>query len=196
MITMIIKKIEDIKEKFSIKSIEEIDKKKHFINVKSYQCELNDGRIVIRDKILKGTSDGSASIIVPITESGKTILVIQPRILTKNKISVEFPAGYIDDGESPEEAALRELKEETGYVPKEMIKLAEYYQDQGCSSAYNYCFLAVDCKKVCEQSLDRDEYIEYVEAYFDEVLELLEEGTINDANSIIALERAREFLNK
>ena len=49
---------------------------------------------------------------------------------------------------------------------------------------------------MCEQSLDRDEYIEYVEAYFDEVLELLEEGTINDANSIIALERAREFLNK
>lgn len=193
---MIYKKIESIKENFKIKSIEEIDSKKHFINVKSYQCELNDGRIVVRDKILKGTRDGSASIIVPITDSGKTILVIQPRILTHNKISVEFPAGYIDDNETPEEAAIRELREETGYVPESLIKLAEYYQDQGCSSAYNYCFLAVGCKKVCEQSLDRDEYIEYVDAYFDEVLELLDAGIINDANSIIAVERARKILNK
>lgn len=193
---MISKRIEEIKDNFAIKSIAEIDNKKHFINVKSYQCELNDGRIVIRDKILKGSRDGSASIIVPVTDEGKIILVVQPRILTKNKISVEFPAGYIDDGESPEDAALRELREETGYVPSEMVKLAEYYQDQGCSSAYNYCYLALGCKKVYEQSLDRDEYIEYVEAYFDEVLELLNEGTINDANSIIALERARKILNK
>lgn len=193
---MIKHEIEEIKSRFSIKSIEEIEKGKHFINVKSYQCELNDGRIVIRDKILKGDRDGSASIIVPITETGKVILVIQPRILTKNKISVEFPAGYIDEGENPKEAALRELREETGYIPNEMIELAEYYQDQGCSSAYNYCYLALGCKKVYEQSLDRDEYIEYVEAYLDEVLELLDEGTINDANSIIAIERARKILNK
>lgn len=193
---MIKHEIEEIKSRFSIKSIEEIEKEKHFINVKSYQCELNDGRIVIRDKILKGDRDGSASIIVPITETGKVILVIQPRILTKNKISVEFPAGYIDEGENPKEAALRELREETGYIPNEMIELAEYYQDQGCSSAYNYCYLALGCKKVYEQSLDRDEYIEYVEAYLDEVLELLDEGTINDANSIIAIERARKVLNK
>lgn len=193
---MIKQEIEEIKSRFSIKSIEEIEKEKHFINVKSYQCELNDGRIVIRDKILKGDRDGSASIIVPITETGKVILVIQPRILTKNKISVEFPAGYIDEGENPKEAALRELREETGYIPNEMIELAEYYQDQGCSGAYNYCYLALGCKKVYEQSLDRDEYIEYVEAYLDEVLELLDEGTINDANSIIAIERARKILNK
>ncbi len=193
---MILKRIEGIKNNFAIDSIEEINNKKHFINVKSYQCKLKDGRIVIRDKILKGNRDGSAAIIVPITESGKVILVIQPRILTKNKISVELPAGYIDDAETPEEAAIRELKEETGYTPKEVIKLAEYYQDQGCSSAYNYCYLAVGCEKKFEQSLDRDEYIEYVEAYFDEVLGLLDEGIINDANSIIALERARKILNK
>ena len=193
---MILKKIEEIKNSFVIDSIEEINNKRHFINVKSYQCKLNDGRIVIRDKILKGTRDGSAAIIVPITESGKVILVIQPRILTRSKISVELPAGYIDCGETPEEAAIRELKEETGYVPKNLIKLAEYYQDQGCSSAYNYCYLADCCKKVSEQSLDQDEYIEYVEAYFDEVIELLDEGIINDVNSIIALERARKILNK
>lgn len=193
---MIIKKIDEIKNSFSIKSIREIEKEKHFINVKSYQCELNDGRIVMRDKILKGNRDGSASIIVPITESGKVILVIQPRILTKNKISVEFPAGYIDGDENPEEAALRELREETGYVPDEMILLAKYYQDQGCSSAYNYCYLALNCKKTCKQSLDHDEYIEYVEAYFDEVLELMNEEIINDANSIIAIEKASKILNK
>ena len=80
-------------------------------------------------------------------------------MFTENTIGVEVPAGYIDPGETPEEAALRELKEETGYEPTELIHLASYYQDQGISSAYNHAFLALNCEKVSDQNLDESEYI-------------------------------------
>ena len=193
----ILNKIKKLKEEFEILDIKEVmSPKSSFINTKSYQCILKNGKIVNREKILKGKKDGNAVIIVPLTLTDETILVIQPRVFTKSGIGIEVPAGYIDEGETPEEAALRELKEETGYVPEKLIHLKEYYQDQGCSAAYNHAFLALGCKKMYEQVLDKDEYINYLECYFKDVIDLVNEGIINDANSIIAINEANKILKR
>lgn len=193
----IIEELERLKDEYQLLSKKEIKgNNSNFLSISTYQCILKNDIIINRERLKKGERDGSAVVVVPITETNETILVIQPRVFTNDAIGVELPAGYIDPGETPEEAAIRELKEETGYVCEQLIPLASYYQDQGISAAYNHAFLALNCKKEAEQELDETEYIKYIECHFQEALELLDEGIINDANSIIALTKAKKVLRR
>lgn len=193
----IIHELEKLKEEFKILSLEEIqDSKENFLNVQKYQCQLQNGATFNREKLIKGKRDGSAVVVVPITCDEKTIVIVQPRVFTKSGIAVEIPAGYIDEGENPIDAAIRELKEETGYVAKELIPLKSYYQDQGISSAYNHAFLALGCEKKYEQRLDRDEYINFLECSFNDLVWMENNGFINDANGIIAIEEAKKVMRK
>ena len=169
---------------------------KGFLSVEKYDCLLNNSRTITREKLVKNGKDGSASIIVPITTEGNVLLVVQPRVFSKLTVGIEFPAGYIEAGEDPSISAARELEEETGYKAKKMTLLCKYYQDEGCSGAFNHCYLATDCEKTCQQHLDKDEYIRYFECTFDEAVELHELGYICGANSTIAIEKAKNILKK
>lgn len=84
----------------------------------------------------------------------------------------DLPSGRMDKkGESPKNAALRELKEETGLVPK-TIKLWKTYRPSGKVIQKVYFFVARDCKKVYEQELDGGENIQVFYKTFDEFLKL------------------------
>ncbi len=183
-------KLEKQKEKFIYQGTEPIQRK-GFINVESYNCQLQNGRIIPREKIVKRGKDGSAAIILPITKEGNTLLVVQPRVFTKETVCVELPAGYLETGEDPLTAGKRELEEETGYVPEEMQLLASFYQDQGCSAAYNYSMVALECEKTKEQNLDKDEIIRYFECSFEEAIELVNNGYITDLQSQFTIEKAK-----
>lgn len=167
-----------------------------FIKIQKLTCLLGNGEVILRESILKNNQGGSAAICLPITKEGNTLLVVQPRVLTKNTVGVELPAGYIENGEVPIMAAKRELVEETGYIPRDMHFLASYYQDQGCSGAFNYSYLALDCEKKEKQHLDNSEFIRYFECTYDEALELVDLGYINDANSMLALEKSYRLIRK
>lgn len=171
-------------------------KRKGFINVEGYNCKLNNGKTIPREKIVKGGKDGSAAIILPVTDKGNTILVVQPRVFTKETVCVELPAGYIEEGENPLLAGKRELEEETGYIPKEMLMLSSYYQDQGCSTAYNYSMLALNCQKLKDQNLDKDEFIRYFECSFNDLLELVEKGYITDLQSQYTIEKGKSLVKE
>ncbi len=158
-----------------------------FLQVEKYRCCLENGKTFFRDKLLKKGKSGNATVILPITEEGNVILTIQPRVFTKEKVSVELPAGYIEDEEDAYTAAKRELEEETGYQPKELKKLISYYQDQGCAESLITCFYARDCKKIGNQHLDKDEYIDYYECSYEELLELMQLGYIKDAGSLLTI---------
>lgn len=77
--------------------------------------------------------------IIPIIDD--QVIVIEQYRHTLDKWMLEFPAGGIDDSESSEAAAKRELEEETGYISKELIYMGEYYMNQGISSAKCELFL-------------------------------------------------------
>lgn len=165
-----------------------------FLQVGSANYALANGRQIQREEIIKNNGYSSASIILPITESEDVILIIQPRVLTKNGVAIELPAGYLDADEVGVAAAIRELREETGYVAKKITKLTEFYQDAGCSRALNECFLATGCQLVSEQALDGDEMISLFACKYDEMLELVDQNYINDAGSIITIEKANRLL--
>lgn len=183
------------KEEFIYQGTEPVQRR-GFINVESYNCKLQNGIIISREKIVKGASNGNAVIIFPVTKEGNTLLVVQPRVFTKETVCVELPAGYLEKDEDPLTAGKRELEEETGYVPEEMRLLASFYQDQGCSAAYNHSMLALGCKKIKEQNLDKDEIIRYFECSFDEAVELVERGYITDIQSQFTMEKAKPYVYK
>ncbi len=164
-----------------------------FLKIEQYTCTLANEQVFNRELLVKGYGTGSAAVILPITESGNVLLVVQPRVFTASTVGVEVPAGYIENQEDPKEAAKRELLEETGYLAANLTLLTSYYQDQGISCAYNYVFLAEGCQKICEQKLDETEIIKYFECTYEEALELIKSGDINDVNSIMALEMGKQY---
>lgn len=193
----IITELEKLKEELSIVSIRELPKTdKSFLKSETYQVILKSGNIFTREKLVKGKREGSASIVVPITKDNNSLVIVQPRVFKNDPVSIEVPAGYLDPGENHLDAAIRELKEETGYVAEKIIELKGYYQDQGISAAINKCYLALGCEKKYEQKLDRDEYIKFLECKFSDLVYMLNNGYIDDANSIIAINEAKRYLRR
>lgn len=175
---------------------QEIETDSSFLKIKKYNCLLNNGKVIRREKILKNNKDGSAAIIFPITINKKVLLAIEPRVFTKRTVDIGLPSGYIEENESPIDAAKRELLEETGYEAKKLISLGSFYQDQGCSSAFNHYFLAFDCKKVGNQKLDEGEFIKFIEVDFDKLEYLIENGYMTGLNSAYAIEKSKNYIKE
>ena len=173
-------------------SIEDLSKGQ-FVTNERYICTLNNGEDIIREKIKKAKKDGSAVIVIPVTKDNEVIVTVEPRVFTEKTVGVGFPAGYIEDGEKPEVAALRELQEEIGVIPE---KLASFYQDEGISAAKNTAYLALGCTEGYEKNPDEGEFIEYFKCSFNEVLELQQDGYIEGSNSVIAIEKAKQYFTK
>lgn len=175
-------------------STRKVEHVKPFLQAESYQILLNNQCTIVREKLKKGGKDGSAAIVLPITKENEVILTVEPRVFTATTVGIGLPAGYIEPGENASMAAIRELREEVGYTTNTLIPLAKFYQDSGCSAAYNEAFLALDVEQVGSQKLDEGEYIKYLFCHYDEALQLMEEHYIEDANAIIALEKAKKYL--
>ena len=184
-----------VEELKTIQVIErEVEQKDKFLQSKFYNFKLNNGIIIPRERLIKGGKDGSAAIIMPVLPNNEVLTIIEPRVFTELTVGVGFPAGYIENGEDKKVGALRELKEETGFVPKEMILMDSFYQDEGVSSALNHIFLALNCEKKFEQELDKDEIVKYMMFNYEELFELEKLGYISGANSKLALEKSKVYM--
>lgn len=85
------------------------------------------------------STHGSA-MVIPVTASGELTLVEQYRYLL-DKASIEFPGGGIAEHESPEQAARRELEEETGYAG-ELLPLGTFTPWNGVTDEICHVFVA------------------------------------------------------
>lgn len=158
-----------------------------YIGKNVYQVTLADGSTRRVEEILKRGVPGDASVVIPITADGNIIMVVQSRPNTKETVSIELPAGMVDEGENYQETAIREMLEETGYVAENVYELEWHYQDQGCSGAIIKTYVAEGCKKKQEVRLDEGERLQYVEMSYEEIMKKIKSREINDANTKVAM---------
>ena len=139
------------------------------------------GQTYVRDVV---HHPGSA-VILPVFDDDTIALVKQYRHPAV-KYLLELPAGTLNDRERPEVGAARELEEELGLVAGRMEKLSEFFISPGFLSEKMWLYLATDLRET-QQRLEEDEAIEIVRLSIERALQMITDGEIEDAKTIIGL---------
>ena len=132
---------------------------------------------------------GGAVAVLPVTKDNRIVLVKQYRKAIE-KVSYEIPAGKLEAGEAQheQEAAARELEEETGYSGQ-LTKIYDFYTATGFCNEKIRLYLGTDLQKVPNpRPQDDDEVLEILELTYAECMDLVASGAIEDAKTIIALQ--------
>jgi ADP-ribose pyrophosphatase len=126
-------------------------------------------------------------VLVPVPEPGKVILVRQYRYAV-NAFLWELPAGSVDEGESPEEAARRECHEEIGLVPSTVVRLSSLYPTPGyCDEEMVFFRLSGLETTDAQAALDEDEDIETRTFDLRDAREMVRRGEIQDMKTLAGL---------
>ena len=151
------------------------------INLRVDRVVLPSGRETTREIAAYPDSVG----IIALDENDSVVLVRQYRHAV-GRVLLEIPAGGIEEGESPEESALRELKEETGYAAARVERIGGAYAAPGYATEFLHLFLAsgLECGAA---GAEEDEFIEVVRVPLNEVRTLIESGELCDGKSIIVV---------
>lgn len=127
-----------------------------------------------------------AVVVVPVLPDGSVLMLWQYRH-PHGRTHWEVPAGRIHGGETPREAALRELAEETGHACAELQELGGFYPINGISAHYAHAFVAHGCTPRGALRLDDAERLEVHVFPPDEVRRLLLAGRLRDGFTALAL---------
>jgi ADP-ribose pyrophosphatase len=123
--------------------------------------------------------------VVAVQADGQVLLVRQPRPAVGGHL-LELPAGLVDAGEQPIDAARRELEEETDFTAKRLEPLVQFYTSPGFSTELVHVFVATDLE-ACGVNPDDDEEIELVRMPLDAAIEQVLSGEVSDAKTIAGL---------
>ena len=148
---------------------------------KTDQVELPNGRTTTRDIV----DHPGAVAIVPLLDDSKIVLIRQFRYAAGKEL-LEIPAGTLEKGEKPDDCAVRELKEETGYEANSMRRLLSCYMAPGYSNEVIHLYVATGLEKG-EKETEEDEEIAVEAVGFDETLRMIEENEIEDAKTIVGV---------
>ena len=124
--------------------------------------------------------------IIALTPERKVVMINQYRHGTE-EVGLEIPGGVVEQGDaSPAAAALRELMEETGYEPEEMVFLGKVAPNPALQDNWCHSFLARGARPAQDQRLDAGEDIEVEEVDLEKIPELITSGRINHGLVVVA----------
>jgi 8-oxo-dGTP pyrophosphatase MutT (NUDIX family) len=115
-----------------------------------------------RSKVFTVLDASDWAIVIPViqTARGKAFVMVKQWRHGSQELSLEFPGGVFEPGEDPEEAAARELAEETAYTPGKIRKIGEMRPNPALMSNLVHFFVAESLEHRGAQHLDEDEYVE------------------------------------
>ena len=158
------------------------------VNVRLDRAELVNGDVVRREVV---EHPGGVTVI-PVEEDGTVWCVRQFRYPFQREM-LEVPAGKLEIGEKPLPAAVRELSEETGLEAGRMIYLGACCTSPGFSTEVLHIYLALELKHG-DAHPDEDEFLNVEKHSLETLTEMVMSGEIDDAKTIIAVLKARRFL--
>lgn len=126
--------------------------------------------------------------VIPLTRERQVVLIRQYRHGTR-EVTLEIPGGIVEFGDSPEEAAWRELREETGCGAGEMVGLGFVHPNPAFLDNRCYTFLARDAFCSGPQAQDEKEDIEVLMKPLAEIPRLIREGAITHSLVVAAFYR-------
>ena len=154
----------------------------YIFDLAHYTVELPNGKEAKREVIVHN----GAAVIVPVTSTGELVLVRQYRP-GSDKMMLELPAGKLDGpGEDPQNCALRELQEETGYRANKIRPLLKLHPLAAYCTEQITMFLAEDLEPGASKP-DEEEFVETELYSLPALLAMIDNGEISDMKTIMGI---------
>ena len=150
------------------------------LSLRKDQVLLPDGNKAVREVV---EHSGGSCIVC---EMNDKILLVKQFRYPYGKELYELPAGKLNEGESPEQTAIRELEEEGGVVAERVEKMFEVYPTPAYTNEIIRIYRAINVSK-STQHLDDDEFLECCWFDKDTLRKMIKNGEIKDAKTLIAL---------
>ena len=156
-----------------------------FFRFRRDRCELPDGRVMPNYYVIEFPDWAN---IVPVTEDGKIVLVEQYRHAA-GLVTLEIPGGSTNPGknEDPKRAALRELMEETGFVPDDVRHIGTHRPNPAMQNNLMHTYIGLNCKKIAEPQPDQFEDLRVVSYSIPEVIGMIFNRKIDNSIVIASL---------
>lgn len=167
-----------------------------FFRLREDRCELPDGRVMPRYYVMEFPDWVN---IVPVTHDGKIVMVEQYRHAS-GRVHLEIPGGATDKkgpdgtGEDPKRAAIRELAEETGYVPEDIRLVGKHFPNPAMQNNAMWTYVGFGCRKLGDPDPDPYEDLRTVLLPVNEVYDKVRAGEINHSIIVASLLYAMPFL--
>jgi ADP-ribose pyrophosphatase len=157
-------------------------------NLRQDTLEYQDGQRYTVDVV----EHAGAVVFLPMEADNSVWFVRQYRHAVGQEL-LELPAGGLNGGEDPQQAAIRECREEVGLAPGQVVALGQTFLAPGYSSELLHYF-AVSELKASPLPQDEDERLSTERIPWDQALHMLENGDFLDAKTVVGLSLARFWL--
>lgn len=151
----------------------------------------NNGYYQVFDEkgIIRIESVNGGAVVVPVTADGKYIVlkIYRPNL---QKTMMEFPRGFLEPGEEPEEGARRELLEEIAGTGDEFLSLGTATLDSGISGTVNHFFLSRNTECDTEKLQEEEGIKELLFLEEEEIKACIRKGEIIDSFTIVGFAKA------
>ncbi len=143
--------------------------------------ELPNGKQALRE-----VADHPGGVAIVAIDSDDNVLTVKQYRYVFSRVMEEIPAGKLEAGEDPRDAALRELREETGAAPERFTDLGPLIVSPGAYGEVLHLYLA-EGLKLGEQSPDEDEFLDVVRTPFHEMVRRVIAGELQDAKTVAGI---------